>query len=117
MKSADIARIVQRVNRMNEGRRLCATFQIPQQPHKWVQYGDSRINAAYPSSMHPAKVLDGLGGRLEAWEAQRYVTVWLCLGDDLAIAEWIEQYFDQMLSGHNHELDFKLAGFRHCAGA
>lgn len=78
--------------------RLCATFEVAEHPHRWVQYGDRRINACYPTERHPAALLTVLGGELHSWDSQRYITVDLQLNDADRVAEWITRYFQWVLS-------------------
>ena len=116
MHSAEIARIVQRVRETADGQRLCATFQVALHVDRWLQYGDGRVNAAYPCRQHPGALVEDLGGTLESWEAMKFVTVAFGLQDDLAIAHWIESYLHQVLASRVDPLDLKLAPFRNCAG-
>lgn len=77
--------------------RLCATFEVVDQPRKWLQYGDHRINASYPTERHPGALVSMLGGVLHSWDGGRYVTIDLSLDDANHVAKWIEQYFQWML--------------------
>ncbi|MDB5896179.1 MAG: hypothetical protein JWQ88_3710 [Rhodoferax sp.] len=117
MNSGEIARIVGRVRETANRQRLCATFQVASHSDRWLQYGDDRVNAAYPSSHAPDAIVQNLGGTLECWEAMRYMTVVFHLEDDLAIALWIEGYLDLVLASQGDQVDLKLAPFKTRAGA
>jgi hypothetical protein len=78
--------------------RLCATFEVTDQPRKWLQYGDRRINACYPTERHPGALVAMLGGQLHSWDGGRFVTIDLSLEDANEVAQWIQQYFQWVLA-------------------
>jgi hypothetical protein len=89
---------------------LCATFVVSGQSQAWLQFVDGVINAAYPAAAEPASVLAELGSAtLQNWEAGKYLTAALVLGDARAIAKWIDGYFEKVLSaGSEYALDVSL---------
>ena len=92
--------------------RLCATFEVADQPRKWLQYGDHRVNACYPSERHPGALVAMLGGQLHSWDGGRYVTIDLSLDDANYVAKWIEQYFQWMLGSRcDNALQVRMGRF------
>ncbi|APW37886.1 hypothetical protein RD110_12330 [Rhodoferax koreense] len=93
---------------------LCATFQLAQETGKWIQYGDDRINAAYPSHLDPSALVATLGGQLECWEAHKYVTVVIAGTEATAVARWIDAYFRWVLSRRDAAMTFRVSRFQRC---
>ena len=118
MKSARISHIALRVQRSFKVPDLCATFQVKGVPAKWVQFGDGEINAAYPLQKNPEPLVAALGGRVEAWEAGKYLTVTLATHDAETIARWIDTYLRWVLQSQPEDaMALRLAPFRHCLQA
>ena len=80
---------------------LCVTFEAADQPRRWLQYGDSRINACYPTERHPGALVSMLGGALHEWDRGRYVTIDLSLDDAEHVAQWIQRYFQWVLENES----------------
>ncbi|MDB5851470.1 MAG: hypothetical protein JWP29_5222 [Rhodoferax sp.] len=116
MNSDRIAHIAQRVRHVGDEPDGCASFQLASEPEKWVQYGDGKINAAYPLSKHPAALVATLGGRLEAWESGCFVTVADVPNDAVLIARWVDTYLRWVLqSGADAPVTLRLSRFKGAA--
>lgn len=87
-----------------------------EQTGKWIQYGDNRINAAYPSPRDPANLVRTLGGKLESWEANSYITVVVAEIDTADIARWIHSYFRWILASRDAAVTVKMSRFKRCLG-
>jgi hypothetical protein len=115
MKSARISSIALRVMRTFEAPDLCATFQVEGAPAKWVQFGDGKINAAYPLEKNPQALVATLGGHVESWDAGKFLTVTLPAKDAESIARWIDTYLRWVLQSQPEDaMALRLAPFRPC---
>ena len=116
MNSVRIANIAQRVRHTRDEPDLCATFQVADTPAKWVQYGDGKINAAYPLVKNPTALVASLGGQVVGWQAGKYLTVTLASDDTQSIARWIDTYFRWLLQSPPEDaMTQKLAHFSRVA--
>ena len=88
MGSDQIAEIAPGVREMLAGGPdWCATFEIPSDSDRWVQFTVGIINAAYPHNEAPESRLGELGSfTLEEWEPNKYVSGKLALEDARSIA-------------------------------
>lgn len=112
MNSEKIAHIAQRIRHTRADSSLCATFHLAEEPSKWIQYGDDRINAAYPFHRNPGALVATLGGELESWEAKKYVTVLVAKAEVTAVACWIDTYFRWVLAACDATMTLKLSRFQ-----
>jgi hypothetical protein len=113
MNSVRIANIAQRVRHTRDEPDLCATFHVADAPAKWVQYGDGKINAAYPIVKNPTALVASLGGKVVDWEAGKYLTVTLDADDARSIARWIDTYLRWVLQSPPEDaMTQKLSHFK-----
>jgi len=81
------------------GKSWCATFEISNDPSRWVQFTIDAINAGYPYAEEPNDRLRALGVlAVLAWEPNKYASVTISSDDAGAIAAWIDRYFADVLS-------------------
>jgi hypothetical protein len=74
------------------------TFALLEDDERWVQYKPGEINAAYPFADDPAERLGFLPDfEVLGWEANGYVFGDLNLYEAVAIVEWIDRYFTEVL--------------------
>lgn len=116
MNSAQNIDIFQSVRQAQSDASLCATFHLMEQTGKWIQYGDSRINAAYPLHRDPANLVRTLGGELESWEANSYITVDVAAMETADVARWIHSYFRWILASRDAAMTVRMSRFKRCLG-
>jgi hypothetical protein len=81
----------------------CVTFEVTGQPHRWVQFVDRTVNAAWPRADQPAigdllpSMTSDLAPTLASWEAHKYATFEFPHLDARAVAKWIDRYFVRVL--------------------
>jgi hypothetical protein len=97
MSADQIAELAPGVREALADSAYCATFEVSGLPDMWVQFHDGVLNAAYPYESNPTSLLAELGGSLEEWEAEQFVTVELGTDDVRTLAKWIDAYFVQVL--------------------
>jgi len=97
----------------------CATFKIPCDPNRWVQFTAGTINAAYPHIEAPESRLGELGSfALREWAPNKYVTGMLALEDARSIARWIDHYFLAILGcDWDYSVDLLLERLRSAQGS
>ena len=107
-QEAQIADAVREVQ--SRGKSWCATFEVSNDPSRWVQFTVDAINAAYPCGEDPNDRLRVLGAlAVLAWEPNKYASVTTSSDDAGAIAGWIDRYFADVLScGGDYALTVKL---------
>jgi len=96
-REAQIAEAVREVQARGES--WCATFEMSNDPARWVQFTIDAINVAYPHAEDPSDRLRVLGVlTVVAWEPNKYASVTIASDDAGAVAAWIERYFADILS-------------------
>lgn len=111
MSTDQVAQMVPAIEEALAGRPdLCASLQVAGKTDRWVQFTDGLVNAAYPFSESPERLLSQLdGGTLEGWQAQTYLTVRLESEDAHAIATWIDHYFQKALAaGARYDIEVSV---------
>jgi hypothetical protein len=89
------------------GETMCATFTIKGAPDRWVQYMDGCVNAAWPASGDPLRLVARLGGGVvKDHDAGVFITIRMETADVHVIARWIDAYFRQALAARsNYSVD------------
>jgi len=109
MSADQIAEISPGVREALADSAFCATFEVSGQSDKWVQFHDGVLNAAYPHESNPASLLAELGGSLEEWAAEQFLTVKLATEDVRTLAKWIDAYFARALNaGADYTVDVRI---------